>query len=106
MKVHYGDPLCITFGSNIIVDAIQLFQKYGTFSFGYQFWLLGFLIIIFTKIMLCNIFSKIIINFIIYIERSMGIFIVYIGIVGPLSCFDCINFKDSLVIKIIDYNRI
>jgi hypothetical protein len=74
-------PLWVTFGLSIIVDAIQLFQKYGTFNFGYQFWLLGFKIIIFTKLMLCNIVLKIIIHFIIYIERSMGIFIVYIGIV-------------------------
>jgi hypothetical protein len=36
----------------------------------------------------------------------MGIFIVYIGIIGPLSCFDYINFKASLVIRIIDFNRI
>ncbi len=36
----------------------------------------------------------------------MNIFIVYIGIIGPLSCFDCINFKVSLVIKIINFNGI
>jgi hypothetical protein len=56
--------------------------------------------------MLCNILFKIIINFIIYIEKFMGIFIVYIGIKGSLSHFDYIDFKDSLVIKIIDFNRI
>ncbi len=36
----------------------------------------------------------------------MGIFIVYIGIIKPLSHFDCINFKDSLVLKIINFNEI
>ncbi len=49
---------------------------------------------------------KIIINFMIYIEGSMGIFIVYIGIIGPLFCFDYINFKASLVIKLINFNEI
>jgi hypothetical protein len=67
---------------------------------------LGPTIIIFTKIMLCNIILKIKINFNIYIERSMGIFIVCIGIIGPLSHFDCTNFKASLVIKIINFNEI
>jgi hypothetical protein len=33
----------------------------------------------------------------------MGVFVIYMG---PLSCFDCINFKVSLVIKIIKFNRI
>jgi hypothetical protein len=42
----------------------------------------------------------------IYIERSMGMFRVYIGIIKPLSCFDCINFKVSLVIKLINFNEI
>jgi hypothetical protein len=36
----------------------------------------------------------------------MCIFIVYIGILGPLFCFECTNFKASLVIKIINYNGI
>jgi len=36
----------------------------------------------------------------------MGTFIIYIVIIGPLSCFDCINFKASLVIKIINFNKI
>ncbi len=36
----------------------------------------------------------------------MGIFIIYIGIIKPLSCFDCINFKGSLIIKIINFNEI
>jgi hypothetical protein len=56
--------------------------------------------------MLCNIILKIIINFIIYIEGSMNIFIVYIGIIGPLFCFDSTNFKVSLIIKIINFNEI
>jgi len=43
---------------------------------------------------------------VIYIERSMGIFIIYIGIIRSLSCFDCTNFKISLVIKIISFNGI
>jgi len=47
-----------------------------TFNFMYQFWFLGLTIIIFTKITLCNIIFKIRINFIIYIEGSMGIFII------------------------------
>ncbi len=36
----------------------------------------------------------------------MTIFITYIGIIRPLSCFDYINFKVSLVIKIINFNEI
>jgi hypothetical protein len=59
--------------------------------------------------MLCDIIVKIIIivNFIIYIEGSMGIFIIYvISIIRPLSCFDYIYFKVSLVIKIINFNGI
>jgi hypothetical protein len=36
----------------------------------------------------------------------MSIFIIYIGIIGPLFRFDCINFKVSLVIKIINFNEI
>jgi hypothetical protein len=35
----------------------------------------------------------------------MSIFIIYIGIVRPLFCFDCINFKASLVIRIINFNE-
>ncbi len=35
----------------------------------------------------------------------MNIFIVYVGIIGPLSPFDCNNFKASLVIKIIKFNE-
>jgi hypothetical protein len=34
------------------------------------------------------------------------IFIIYIGIIGPLSRVDYINFKDSLVIIIINFNGI
>jgi hypothetical protein len=37
----------------------------------------------FTKLMLCNIIFLKIIIFIIYIERSMSIFIVYIGVIRP-----------------------
>ncbi len=36
----------------------------------------------------------------------MGIFLIYIVIIGPLSCFDCTNFKTSLVIKIINFDEI
>jgi hypothetical protein len=72
--------------------------------FGYQFWFLGHTIIIFTKLMLCNVIFKIIINFIIYIKGSMDIFIVYIDLIRPLSCFDYTNLKVSLVIKIINFN--
>jgi hypothetical protein len=36
----------------------------------------------------------------------MNIFTLYIDIIGPLSCFDYINFKVSLIIKIIDFNEI
>ncbi len=36
----------------------------------------------------------------------MNIFILYIGIIGPRSHFDCINFKTPLVIKIINFNEI
>jgi hypothetical protein len=56
--------------------------------------------------MLCNIIFKMITNFIIYIEISMNIFIVYIGIIGPLSRFRYTNFKASLIIKIINFNGI
>jgi hypothetical protein len=55
--------------------------------------------------MLCIIILKIIINFNIYIERSMSTFIIYIGIIGPQFHFDCINFKASLIIKIINFNE-
>jgi hypothetical protein len=53
-----------------------------------------------------NITLKIIINFIIYIEGSMSIFIIYISIIGPQSHFDYINFKASLVIKITNFDEI
>jgi hypothetical protein len=56
--------------------------------------------------MLHNIILKIIIFFIIYIEASMGIFIVYIGMIGSLSHFNYINFKVSLVIKVIYFSEI
>jgi len=36
----------------------------------------------------------------------MNIFKIYIGIIRPLFNFDCINFKASLVIKIINFNGI
>ncbi len=36
----------------------------------------------------------------------MNIFIIYIGIIGPQSCFDCTDIKASLVIKIININEI
>ncbi len=35
----------------------------------------------------------------------MSVFIKYIGIIGPRSCFDYINFRASLVIKIINFNE-
>jgi hypothetical protein len=43
---------------------------------------------------------------IIYIDGSMGIFIVYIGVIKPFSHFDHTNFKVSLFTKIINFNRI
>jgi hypothetical protein len=82
-----------------------LFQKHGTFNFGYQFWFLGPTINIFIKLMLCN-FILFFLKFILYIEGSINIFMVYIGIIGPmLSHFDCTNFKVLLVIKIINFNE-
>jgi hypothetical protein len=36
----------------------------------------------------------------------MNIYIIYIGIIRPLFHFDSINFKVSLVIKIINFKRI
>jgi hypothetical protein len=36
----------------------------------------------------------------------MGIFIIYIGIIKPQSHFDHTNFKVSLFIKIINFNKI
>ncbi len=53
------------------------------FNFGYQFWFLGPKKIAFTKLILLSFILKIIIKFIIYIERFMSIFIKYIGIIGP-----------------------
>jgi hypothetical protein len=35
----------------------------------------------------------------------MNLFIVYIGIIRPLSHFDYTNFKVSLIIKIINFNE-
>jgi hypothetical protein len=93
-----------TFGCSIIAHTLYLFQKHHTFNFGYQIWFLGIVIIIFIKLMLCNIISKTIINFIIYIEKFMGIFIV--NKIRPLSHFDHPKFKVSLDIKIIKFNGI
>jgi hypothetical protein len=73
---------------------------------GINFDFLGPMIFCFTKLILCNIILKLIINFIIYIERFMNIFIVYVGIIWPYSHFDNTNFKASLVIKIINFNGI
>jgi hypothetical protein len=56
--------------------------------------------------MLCNIIFKILIIFIIYIEGSMSIFILYIGIIRPMSHFNYINFKASLIIKVINFDGI
>jgi hypothetical protein len=56
--------------------------------------------------MLCNNIFKIIINFVIYIEGAMNIFVIYISIIGSISHFDCTNFKVSLVIIIINVNGI
>jgi len=56
--------------------------------------------------MLCNIIFKIITNLIIYIEGSMGIFIIYNGIIKPLFRFDYTDFKAWLIIKIINFNEI
>jgi hypothetical protein len=36
----------------------------------------------------------------------MNIFIIYIGVIRSMSCFDYTNFKVSLVIKIINFNGI
>jgi hypothetical protein len=48
LKAHYNEPLLgIFFGSNIIVNIIQLFQKCGAFNFGYQLKFLGPTIVIF-----------------------------------------------------------
>jgi hypothetical protein len=41
----------------------------------------------------------------VYIERSMSIFIVYIGIIRPMFRFDYTNFKAPLVINIIIFNE-
>jgi hypothetical protein len=56
--------------------------------------------------MLHNIILIIIIFFIIYIEGSMGIFIVYIGIIGSLFHLNYINSNFSLVIKVIKFSGI
>jgi hypothetical protein len=98
VKIHYGDPLLGHFLAYCYNTYSIIIPKYGAFNFGYQFWFLGSTIIILAKPMLCNIILKITINFIIYIEGSMGVFIIYIGIIGPLFRFDYTNFKVSLVI--------
>jgi hypothetical protein len=56
--------------------------------------------------MLCSIIILNKINFIIYIEGSMTIFIIYIGITRPQSHFDGTKFGALLVIKIINFNEI
>ncbi len=61
----------------------------------------GPIIITFTKLMLCNMMLKIIINCIIYIEWSMCIFILCVSLIGPLSHFDYINFKCSIITRMI-----
>jgi hypothetical protein len=43
---------------------------------------------------------------VIYIERLMDIFIIDIGIIRSLFCFDYSNFKISLITKIINFNGI
>jgi hypothetical protein len=85
VKTHYSDPLYGTFRYSIIIHIIQLFEKYSTFHFGYRF--------------------NIIMNFIIYIEGSMRIFIIYIGITRPLFRFDSTNFNVSFFNKIINFNE-
>jgi hypothetical protein len=56
--------------------------------------------------MLCNNILKLIIIFIIYIEKSINVFIIYIGIIGLKSHFDCTNFRASSIIKIINFKEI
>jgi hypothetical protein len=75
---------------------------YGTFNFNYQSWIFGLTLLFLQK----YCYEKKIINSIIYIEGSMCIIIIYIGIIGPLSHFDYTNFKVSLIIKIINFNEI
>ncbi len=53
-----------------------------------------------------NIILIIIIIFIIYIERSINIFMINIGIIRPWFHFDYTNFKPSLGIEIINFNGI
>jgi hypothetical protein len=64
---------------------------------------LGLTIIIFTKLMLGNIIEITIIIIISYIEGSICIFMIYIATIRSLFCFDYIDFKASLVIKIIKF---
>jgi len=59
---------------------------------GIDFGFLVLIIFIFTKPIYYNVIFKIKINFNIYIERSVGVFIVYIDIIRPLFHFDYINF--------------
>jgi hypothetical protein len=51
--------------------------------------------------MLCNIILIITLIFAIYIERSMSIFIIYIGIIGSMFRFGNTNFKAPLIVKMI-----
>jgi len=59
---------------------------------GIDFGFLVLIIFIFTKPIYYNVIFKIKINFNIYIERSVGVFIVYIDIIRPLFHFDYISF--------------
>jgi hypothetical protein len=55
VKAHYNEPLWNTLGFSIIVHTIQLFQKHGTFNFGF----LSPAIIIFTNIRFYNFLKNI-----------------------------------------------
>jgi hypothetical protein len=70
MKAYYHDPLLGIFGSSIILHIINYSTNMVHIILGidFGFWALQLL---FFKLLFCNI-----INLIIYIERSMGTFII------------------------------
>jgi hypothetical protein len=105
VKTHYSNPFGGIFGSSIITCIVWLFQKHDTFNFGHQSWFLGRTIIIFIKLTLCN-----------YLNKNNKFHKLYWNIheymynihwyTRATTLLDCINFKASLIIKIINFNEI
>jgi hypothetical protein len=101
VKTHYSDPFLGTSKFNIIIYIIY-FKRMAHLILDINFGFLALQLLFLQK----YCYEQIIINLIIYIEGSTCILIICIGIIGPLSHFDYINFKVSLIIKIINFNGI